>query len=163
MLRAHQVALLGPGELDRLDGREDPVPDEPYPFAYCLFTSGTGGRAKECLLTHENILAGLRTRSAGYGLGAGDVAVSWLPLYHDMGLVGYLLQPLVTGFPCHVMSPLRFLRDPASWLTLIARVGGTISTAPNLAYALCTRKISDQQLAGLDLRAGAVRSTAPSR
>ena len=151
LLRAHHVAVLGPGELDHVDGREDPVRDEPYPFAYCQFTSGTGGRAKGVLLTHENIIAGLGARSAGYGLGEGDVAVSWLPLYHDMGLVGYLLQPLVTGFPCHVMSPLRFLRDPASWLALIARVGGTISTAPNFAYALCTRKIPDQELADLDL------------
>jgi acyl-CoA synthetase (AMP-forming)/AMP-acid ligase II len=79
------------------------------------------------------------------------VAVTWLPLFHDMGLVAYVVMPLILGYPCHLMSPFAFLARPASWLSLITRVRGTTSAAPNFAYGLCARKISDEECRGLDL------------
>lgn len=123
----------------------------PIPFAYCQFTSGSGGQAKGVLLTHANVAANVRARREAYGLGEDDVAVAWLPLYHDMGLVGYLLGPLIEGYPVHLISPAAFVARPVSWLSLISRVRGTISTAPNLAYAVCARRATDADVNALDL------------
>jgi acyl-CoA synthetase (AMP-forming)/AMP-acid ligase II len=97
------------------------------------------------------VLANIQARQVAYGLGREDVAVSWLPFSHDMGLLGYVLSPLVTGMPCHIMSPQAFLADPRAWLALITRVRGTMSSAPNSAYGLCVRRISDTGLVGLEL------------
>jgi acyl-CoA synthetase (AMP-forming)/AMP-acid ligase II len=126
-------------------------PDTPSPFAYCQFTSGSGGRAKGVLLTHANVRANVRARRAAYGLDEDDVAVAWLPLYHDMGLVGYVLGPLIERHPAHLLSPATFVAQPMSWLSLITRVRGTISSAPNFAYAVCARRAVDDDLARLDL------------
>ncbi|HEY7518156.1 MAG TPA: fatty acyl-AMP ligase [Methylomirabilota bacterium] len=120
-------------------------------FSYCQFTSGSGGRAKGVLLTHENVLANIRARAAAFDVGDADVAVSWLPFSHDMGLLGYVLFPLVTGMPCHIMSPQAFLTNPRAWLALLTGVRGTLSGAPNSAYGLCARRIQDSDLEGLDL------------
>ena len=164
LLRAHQVALLGPGELDRLDGREDPVPDEPYPFAYCQFTSGTGGRAKGVLpdpREHPRRPPGAQRRLRARRRGRRGVVAA---PYHDMGLVGYLIQPLVTGFPCHVMSPLRFLRDPASWLDSDRSRGRYHLDRPELGVrAVHAEDPRPGSWRASISRAGAVRSTAPSR
>jgi acyl-CoA synthetase (AMP-forming)/AMP-acid ligase II len=121
------------------------------PFAYCQFTSGSGGRAKGVLLTHDNLAAYFNARVSGFELDDSDVNVSWLPFFHDNGLVSYALGSLATGIPCHVMPPLAFVTRPVSWLRLITRVRGTMSTGPNFAYALCARKVADEELAGLDL------------
>jgi acyl-CoA synthetase (AMP-forming)/AMP-acid ligase II len=120
-------------------------------IAYCQFTSGSGGRAKGVMLTHENVFANIRARQEAYGLRDGDVGVSWLPLSHDMGLVGYILSPLMTGIPCHLMAPAAFLADPRAWLALITRVRGTIANAPNSAYGLCVRRVPETALDGLEL------------
>jgi acyl-CoA synthetase (AMP-forming)/AMP-acid ligase II len=79
-------------------------------------------------------------------------AVSWLPLYHDMGLIGHVLYPLWCGVPSYLMSPLAFLQRPAGWLEAISRFGGAIATAPNFAYDLCLRRIGTEQRHALDLR-----------
>jgi acyl-CoA synthetase (AMP-forming)/AMP-acid ligase II len=126
-------------------------PDAPGPFAYCQFTSGSGGRAKGVLLTHANVAANVRARREAYGLGEDAVAVAWLPLYHDMGLVGYVLGPLLERYPGHLLAPTTFVARPMSWLSLISEVRGTISSAPNFAYAVCTRRATDDDLARLDL------------
>jgi acyl-CoA synthetase (AMP-forming)/AMP-acid ligase II len=149
-LRADGVPLITSSALRQAT----PDDEERYAscrHAYCQFTSGSGGRAKGVLLTHENVLANIRARQMAYDLGRDDVAVSWLPFSHDMGLLGYVLSPLVTGMPCHIMSPQAFLADPGAWLGLITSVRGTMSSAPNSAYGLCVRRISDAGLAGLDL------------
>ena len=80
-----------------------------------------------------------------------DVFVSWLPLYHDMGLIGAWLGSLYHGFPLVVMSPLAFLSRPQRWLWAIHRHRGTLAAAPNFAYELCLRKIEDRDIEGLDL------------
>ena len=119
--------------------------------AFLQYTSGSTGDPKGVTLTHANLLANIRSIVAGIELRSDDVAVSWLPLYHDMGLIGAWFVPLFTGIPLVVMSPVAFLSQPVRWLRAIHRHRGTISPAPNFAYELCVRKIADKDLEGLDL------------
>src|SRR5574342_99247 len=127
-----------------------------YPLAYCQFTSGSGGRAKGVLLTHDNLAANIQDMVRCFDRSPDEITVTWLPLYHDMGLVSYILKPLVVGHAAHVMAPLAFLAQPISWLTLMTRVRGTVSSGPNVAYGLCARKASDEDVAALDLSAWSV-------
>jgi len=120
-------------------------------IAFLQYTSGSTGDPKGVTLTHANLLANIRSIVAGVELKNEDVAVSWLPLYHDMGLIGAWFVPLFSGVPLVVMSPLAFLSRPERWLRAIHRHRGTISPAPNFAYELCVRKIADKDLEGLDL------------
>jgi fatty-acyl-CoA synthase len=120
-------------------------------IAFLQYTSGSTGDPKGVTLTHGNLLANIRSIVAGLEVRPDDVVVSWLPLYHDMGLIGAWLAPLFFGVPVVVMSPLAFLARPARWLRAIDRHHGTLSPAPNFAYELCVRKIADQELDGLDL------------
>jgi fatty-acyl-CoA synthase len=120
-------------------------------IALLQYTSGSTGDPKGVTLTHANLLANIRSIAAGVELQPDDVAVSWLPLYHDMGLIGAWFVPLFSGVPLVVMSPLAFLSRPERWLWAIHRHRGTISPAPNFAYELCVRKIADKDLEGLDL------------
>lgn len=120
-------------------------------IAFLQYTSGSTGDPKGVMLTHANLLANIRSIAAGVELKPEDVAVSWLPLYHDMGLIGAWFVPLFSGVPLVVMSPLAFLSRPERWLWAIHRHRGTISPAPNFSYELCVRKIADKDLEGLDL------------
>jgi 1-acyl-sn-glycerol-3-phosphate acyltransferase len=120
-------------------------------IALLQYTSGSTGAPKGVTLTHANLLENIRSIRAGVGVDANDVAVSWLPLYHDMGLIGAWFVPLVAGVPLVVMSPLEFLSRPERWLRAIHAHRGTISPAPNFAYELCVRKIADKDIEGLDL------------
>lgn len=120
-------------------------------IAFLQYTSGSTGDPKGVTLTHANLLANIRSIVAGIELQPDDVAVSWLPLYHDMGLIGAWFVPLFTGIPLVVMSPVAFLSQPVRWLKAIHQHRGTISPAPNFAYELCVRKIDDKDLEGLDL------------
>jgi fatty-acyl-CoA synthase len=120
-------------------------------IALLQYTSGSTGDPKGVTLTHKNLLVNVRSIVAGLEVRPDDVVVSWLPLYHDMGLIGAWLAPLFFGVPVVVMSPLAFLARPARWLRAISRHRGTLSPAPNFAYELCVRKIADQELEGLDL------------
>jgi fatty-acyl-CoA synthase len=120
-------------------------------IAFLQYTSGSTGDPKGVVLTHANLLANIRSIVSGIEIKPDDVAVSWLPLYHDMGLIGAWFVPLFTGIPLVVMSPLAFLSRPDRWLWAIHKHRGTISPAPNFAYELCVRKIPDKDLQGLDL------------
>ena len=120
-------------------------------IAFLQYTSGSTGDPKGVTLTHANLLANIRSIIAGIDVQPEDVAVSWLPLYHDMGLIGAWLVPLFSGNPVVVMSPLAFLAQPERWLRAIHRHRGTMSPAPNFAYELCVRKIPDKELESLDL------------
>ena len=120
-------------------------------IAFLQYTSGSTGDPKGVTLTHANLLANIRSIVEGLGVGPSDVAVSWLPLYHDMGLIGAWFMPLFSGNPVVIMSPLAFLSRPERWLRAIQRHRGTMSPAPNFAYELCARKIADKDLEGLDL------------
>lgn len=120
-------------------------------IALLQYTSGSTGDPKGVVLTHANLLANIRAIGEAVELGPGDVGVSWLPLYHDMGLIGAWLTPLHFGLPLAVMSPLAFLTRPERWLRAFQKYGGTVSAAPNFAYELCVRKITDKDNQGLDL------------
>jgi fatty-acyl-CoA synthase len=120
-------------------------------IAFLQYTSGSTGDPKGVTLTHANLLANIRSILEGLEVGPRDVALSWLPLYHDMGLIGAWLAPLFAGVPVAIMSPIAFLSQPVRWLRAIDRHRGTLSPAPNFAYELCARKIADKDLEGLDL------------
>ena len=120
-------------------------------IAFLQYTSGSTGDPKGVILTHANLLANIQAIVGGINIQADDVAVSWLPLYHDMGLIGAWFVPIITGIPLVVMSPLAFLSRPDRWLWAIHNHRGTISPAPNFAYELCVRKVADKDIEGLDL------------
>lgn len=119
--------------------------------ALLQYTSGSTGDPKGVELTHANVLANIRAAAAGCGLGPTDVSVSWLPLYHDMGLVGGWLMNMVFGTPAVILSPVTFLSRPERWLQAFSSYGGTIACAPNFAFDLVVKRVPPEQLAGLDL------------
>src|SRR5580658_3355426 len=123
-------------------------------IAFLQYTSGSTGDPKGVVLTHANLLANIRAIISGIDIQPDDACVSWLPLYHDMGLIGAWFVPLFTGIPLVVMSPLAFLSRPERWLRAIHRHRATICPAPNFAYELCVRKIPEKDLQGLDLSSG---------
>ncbi len=118
--------------------------------AFLQYTSGSTGTPKGVVLTHANLLANIRAMSEAARTES-EVFVSWLPLYHDMGLIGAWLGSLTLGMRAVLMSPLMFLARPTRWLRSISQERGTISAAPNFAYDLCARKIPESDLEGLDL------------
>lgn len=120
-------------------------------IALLQYTSGSTGDPKGVVLTHANLLANIRAIGEAVEVGPNDVCISWLPLYHDMGLIGAWLTPLHFGIPVAVMSPLAFLTRPERWLRAFQSYGGTIAAAPNFAYELCVRKIAEKDIQGLDL------------
>ena len=122
-------------------------------IAFLQYTSGSTAMPKGVQVTHGNLVANelLIRRGFGIYLNPDDVIVSWLPLYHDMGLIGGLLQPIFSGVPCILMSPAYFLTRPLRWLEAISEYGGTISGGPDFAYRLCSERVSENALAGLDL------------
>jgi 1-acyl-sn-glycerol-3-phosphate acyltransferase len=119
--------------------------------AFIQYTSGSTGQPKGVLLSHDNLLANIRAIAFGLSAGPEDVGASWLPLYHDMGLIGSWLFCLHQGLPLALQSPLSFLARPERWLWAIHERRATLSAAPNFAYELCVRKIADSALEGLDL------------
>jgi fatty-acyl-CoA synthase len=120
-------------------------------LALLQYTSGSTGNPKGVMLTHANLLANVRAIGEALGMRNDDVGVTWLPLYHDMGLIGSWLMPLYFGVPVVVLSPLAFLSRPARWLRAFHRYRGTIAAAPNFAYELAAAKVSDEEIQGLEL------------
>lgn len=129
-----------------------PTPQRTDDPALIQYTSGSTGDPKGVLLSHGNILANIRAIGQAIGVRPDDVTVSWLPLYHDMGLIGAWLGSLYHGVPLALMSPLAFLSRPSRWLSAVHAFGGTVSAAPNFAFDLCVHKIQDDEIQGLDLR-----------
>lgn len=119
--------------------------------AFLQYTSGSTGTPKGVVLSHANLLANIRAMGDRVQANSSDVFVSWLPLYHDMGLIGAWLGSLYYGALLVVMSPLSFLARPQRWLQAIHRYHGTLSAAPNFGYELCLRRLQDADLEGLDL------------
>jgi 1-acyl-sn-glycerol-3-phosphate acyltransferase len=120
-------------------------------LAFLQYTSGSTGQPKGVMISHANLLANLRAMGTAFRVGADDVFVSWLPMYHDMGLIGAWFGSLYYGFVLVLMSPLAFLARPLRWLETIHRYRGTLSAAPNFAYELCLGKLTDSEIEGLDL------------
>ena len=154
LLSAQIDSLHGVLDVDQLRGcalaeREwSPAPDD---TAFLQYTSGSTGSPKGVVLTHADLLESLNAMHQALEIEGGDVFVSWLPLYHDMGLIGAWLGSLFYAMPFVLMSPLVFLARPVRWLEAIHRYRATLSGGPNFAYELCRRRIEESELEGLDL------------
>lgn len=120
------------------DGRAASLPD-PQGLAYLQYTSGSTGDPRGVMVSHANVVAAVRGSAAAFDIGEHSRFVSWLPHYHDMGLVGSLLQTVYSGAQCWLMSPQSFIAKPERWLAAITNVRATISGGPNFAYELCAR------------------------
>ncbi|MEO6191566.1 MAG: amino acid adenylation domain-containing protein [Thermoanaerobaculia bacterium] len=151
------VAWLATDGLDSEGAEEwrDPAVG-PEQLAFLQYTSGSTSAPKGVMVSHGNLVHNERLIERAFGMTAESVVVGWLPLYHDMGLIGNLLQPLWAGCSCVLMSPVDFLQKPLRWLAALSRYGGTVSGGPNFAYDLCARKIRPEDRAGLDLSRWAV-------
>ncbi|MEO1271094.1 MAG: AMP-binding protein [Myxococcota bacterium] len=124
---------------------------DPDTAAFLQYTSGSTRAPRGVVVTHGNLIANLALMHRAFDNGPDSHAVNWLPLYHDMGLIGAILQPLFAAHPATFMSPLTFLAKPATWLRAISAQGGTHCGGPNFGYHLCTRRIRDDELEGVDL------------
>ncbi|HWT48027.1 MAG TPA: AMP-binding protein, partial [Mycobacterium sp.] len=120
-------------------------------LALVQYTSGSTGQPKGVALTHRNLLANIRVMGRAAAASGSDTFVSWLPLYHDMGLIGAWLGCMYFGVPLVVMSPQSFLIRPSRWLWAIHANRATMSAGPNFAYELCLTKVRDAEIEGLDL------------
>jgi amino acid adenylation domain-containing protein len=119
--------------------------------AFVQYTSGSTTEPRGVVLTHANLLANCGAMRAATGATPASVGVTWLPPYHDMGLIGGILGPLSVGFPATILSPEAFLQRPARWLRAITRHSATVSGGPDFAYELCVRRVSREERRGLDL------------
>ncbi|MGB8465289.1 MAG: AMP-binding protein, partial [Terrimicrobiaceae bacterium] len=137
-----ELARQPVGESVRARGRD---------LAFLQYTSGSTGDPKGVMLTHANLVANIRAMIRGCAATPAETFVSWLPLYHDMGLIGAWLAVMCAGARLVLMSPLSFMGRPARWLRTISAWKGTLSAAPNFAYELCARDLDDADLEGLDL------------
>ena len=120
-------------------------------LAFLQYTSGSTGTPKGVMVSHQNLLHNLALIHKRFEHTPNSHGVIWLPPYHDMGLIGGVLQPLYGGFPVTLMSSVAFLSKPIRWLQAISRYKATTSGGPNFAYEMCVKKIKPEQLAGLDL------------
>ena len=144
-------AVVTPEELTAAPSAAQQIARSASDLALLQYTSGSTGSPKGVCLTHANLMANVRAMGTALQAGGEDVVASWLPLYHDMGLIGAWLGSLYYGLPLALMSPLSFLAQPSRWLWAIHRHRATLSGAPNFAYDLCARRLQDQELQGLDL------------
>lgn len=146
----HRVAVLAPGDGDRMS--EDAFPaSEPVDPPYIQFSSGTTDVPKGVCLTHAALLRFNELAEAMTAMGPGDVSVGWLPLYHDMGLLTQILDPISAARHSVIMSPTVWLREPQRLFQAVHRFRGTTTWMPNFAFRYCTRRVHDAQLAGVDL------------
>src|SRR5258706_1674107 len=154
LLRAQVESLrtvLVPADLEGGAGGFAPVRGKPGDIGFLQYTSGSTGSPKGVVLSHANLMANVRAMGAAVNADPEDVFVSWLPLYHDLGLIGANFASLVLGFPTVLMSPLAFLSRPSSWLRPIDGHRGPMSGGPNFSFELCLRRIADEDIEGIDL------------
>jgi 8-amino-7-oxononanoate synthase len=147
-----QMKLIATDGVDRSLALQYESPEiTPDQTAVLQYTSGSTGVPKGVVLTHANVVRNCEMIAYLFGQRTEDVGVSWLPTYHDMGLIGGILSPMFIGCLMVLMSPMSFLQRPARWLRTISKFKGTISGGPNFAYQLCVDKITNEEMEGLDL------------
>lgn len=132
-------------------GDFEPIQLDGETIAFLQYTSGSTAAPRGVMITHANLLHNLANISRFFGGGPESMGVTWLPPYHDMGLIGGILQPIYAGFPVAILPPLSFIQRPYRWLRAITQFGATISGAPNFAYDLCVDRITQEQKQSLDL------------
>ena len=153
-LTSHVESLRGMETVARLSVTVDeplPAAAAPETMALLQYTSGSTGNPNGVMLSHANLLANIKAMGEAMEVESTDVFVSWLPLYHDMGLIGAWLGSLCLAVPVVVMSPLAFLVRPERWLWAIHHHRATLTGAPNFAFELCLRNIDEAAAEGLDL------------
>ncbi|TAM83958.1 MAG: hypothetical protein EPN47_03890 [Acidobacteria bacterium] len=154
LLRLNLPSILGVTTVEDLAGsgaRLHPGTIEAAEAAFIQYTSGSTGDPKGVVLTQSNLLANIRGIGWAVNVQPSDIVVSWLPLYHDMGLIGSWLYSVYYALPITILSPLAFLSRPEKWLWALHDSGGTLCPAPNFSYELCARKVPDSAVEGLDL------------
>ena len=144
------------GNAQWIDVNESDDVETPSSFVRCdtallQYTSGSTAEPRGVMVTHENLLSNLEAIEKRVGNHEGSVSVNWLPPFHDMGLVGGILQPIYGGYPGWLMSPASFLQRPVRWLEAITSLRATFSGGPDFAYDLCVRRITFKQRTALDL------------
>lgn len=144
-------ALTSVEELSQSQSLAQYIPASADTVALIQYTSGSTGDPKGVVLTHANLLANIRAMGRAMQATSREVFVSWLPLYHDMGLIGAWLGSLYFGALAAIMPPLAFLGSPVRWLWSIHRHRATLTAGPNFAYELCLRNVRDEEIQGLDL------------
>jgi acyl-CoA synthetase (AMP-forming)/AMP-acid ligase II len=156
------AALLPRGELlrwiytDAVESRLAPLWRRPRALdrdslAFLQYTSGSTGSPRGVMVTHGNLLTNNEMIRRAFDLSERDVFCHWLPMYHDMGLIGHTLAPVQAGAEVYFMSPTDFLQKPVRWLRALTRFGGTMAASPNFGYELCVRRVSEAEKAGLEL------------
>ncbi len=152
---AQDLSLLQWVATDRISTEEarkwTPPSLQSNDLALLQYTSGATGTPKGVMITHENLLHNAAVIQHCFQDASNSTGVSWLPMYHDMGLIGGVLQPLYLGCPMVLMSPTAFIQKPVRWLQAISNYGATTSGGPNFAYDLCVQKITAEQKSTLDL------------
>jgi acyl-CoA synthetase (AMP-forming)/AMP-acid ligase II len=146
--QARRISCIATDTLPDIDIIEPAVSE---PIAFLQYTSGSTGNPKGVIVTHRNLLHNLEQIYLSFQHSQNSIGVSWLPAYHDMGLIGGILQPLFGGFEANLMSPLTFLRRPSRWLAAISKYKATSSGGPNFAYELCIKYAGSKSLEGIDL------------
>jgi acyl-CoA synthetase (AMP-forming)/AMP-acid ligase II len=142
--------LTGGGQ-DATTGQPSVLPAAPESIALLQYTSGSTGNPKGVMVTHRNIMRNLEYIRQSFGLSRKSVSVTWLPSFHDMGLIDGVMEPVYTGFPGIIINPVNFLQKPSRWLKAITKYKGTHCGAPNFAFDLCVDEITDADKEGLDL------------
>lgn len=147
-LQVVEVGELLLGELGKQQIQPDIDLDSP---AFLQYTSGSTGAPRGVVVTHKNLAANCLAISQASGFSKADRMISWLPLHHDMGLIGGVLSCLCAGVPTYILPTLDFMMQPSLWLGAISQFAGTLSVAPTFAYSLVSKRVSERQLANLDL------------
>ena len=147
---------------DRQDAWREP-PVDGRQTAFLQYTSGSTSAPKGVMLSHENLLRNAAAIQQAFGNTPEGQGVFWLPLYHDMGLIGGVVQPIYCGGRCAVLAPVAFLQRPALWLETISKTQASVSGGPDFAYDLCVRKIPAEERDGLDLSSWKVAFTGAER